>query len=493
MNDPYIPAAANGAAPFTLPHFKAWAAELELDNGEPWIVEPFFCEFVLDYFMGIPENWLLVPEGNSKTTSLGGFAVYLLEYRRRAGIPWAASSRDQAEIGYRQAEGFVYSSPRLKSFLKCQEGYRRIKNLLDGGRIQVFAADDGTGDGVIPTDAFLDELHRHKSLKLYRTWSGKLWKRGAQMATISTAGEPGSEFEETRQKIRKTTPVVESGPCFTHCRSERLVLHDWSVPEDADVEDIELVKAANPFSGVTIESLREKRNSPTMTLAHWRRFSCNLPTREDASAITEAEWDMARVADGIPDGVPRWAGLDVAWKRDTTALVPFWWRDDEYRLFDKPVILEPPRDGNSLKPKLIKEALKAEHERGPIEVLVMDTSRAEDIAAWAEEELGCEVVDRQQSDSLAVMDYERWMEALRHGWLKHTGDPGLRQHVLNAIARLLPKGQTRFDRPKVSRAVGHELARLRVIDALTAASMVHCVAVAEHAEIEAPEPWVMVA
>jgi hypothetical protein len=43
------------------------------------------------------------------------------------------------------------------------EGYRRIKCLRSGGRIQVFAADDRTGDGVF-TLALLDELHRHRDL-----------------------------------------------------------------------------------------------------------------------------------------------------------------------------------------------------------------------------------------------------------------------------------------------------------------------------------------
>ena len=493
MSEPYIPKAANGAAPFTLDHFKAWAYELELDNGEPWIVEPFFGAFLGDYFAGIPECWLVVPEGNTKTTSLAGLAIYLLEYRRRAGIPWAASSRDQAEIGYRQAEGFVLGSKRLKSFMKCQEGYRRIKNLDTAGRIQVFAADDNTGDGIIPTDAFLDELHRHRSLKLYRTWSGKLGKRGGQLATISTAGEPGGEFEETRARIRKSTPVVERSSCFTRCRSDRVVLHDWAVPEEGDVEDLALVKAANPFSGITIESLRAKRESPTMTLSHWRRFACNLPTRADEAAITEAEWYAAKTDEHIPEGLPKACGLDVAWKWDTTALVPFWWRDDEYRLLGPATILEPPRNGSMLDPERVKKALRDEHAKGPIHTLVMDTSRAEDIASWAESELGCTVVDRGQSNSFAIDDYDRFMEALRQGWLKHTGDQGLTEHCLNAIARTLEYGDTRFDRPKQARQVTNEAARRRVIDALTAAAMVHSVAVADNATVEAPEPWVMVA
>lgn len=470
---------------FTVEHFREWALRLTLDSGEPWVVEPFFERFVEDYFAGVPECWLLVPEGNTKTTSLAGLGVYLLEHRSRASIPWAASSRDQAEIGYRQAEGFVLGSPRLRALMKCQEGYRRIKNLETGGRIQIFAADDGHADGIIPTDAFLDELHRHKDLRLYRTWRGKLEKRGGQIATISTAGEPGSEFEETRELIRQSVPVVERRPGFVLCRSEQIVLHEYAVSEDDDVEDMDVVKRANPFSGITVESLARKRSTPTMTLAHWRRFVCNLATRSTSAAVSEVEWFAARADEGIPEGEPIWAGLDVAWKWDTTALVPLWWRDSEFRLLGRATILEPPRDGSSLDPNLVERALLDLHARNPLHTVVMDTNRAEQLAEWIRSEIGAEVVDRGQGNQFAVMDYERFTEALRKGWLRHTGDPGLTRHVLNAVARMLPGGGSRFDRPHGSRR-GVAAQDRRVIDALVAAAMVHSTAVAEFDAPPAP-------
>src|SRR6185312_12392916 len=422
--------------------------------------------------------WLIVPEGNSKTTSLAGLALYLLEHRVSASIPWAASSREQAEIGYRQAEGFVFRSARLNAAaggpLKCQEGYRRIKNVVNGGRMQVFAADDKTGDGVIPTDAFLDELHRHRNMRLYRTWRGKLEKRGGQIATISTAGEPGAEFEETRERIRQSTPVVERHAGFVHCRSEQIALHEWAVSEGGDVDDMLVVEEANPFSRITVEALAAKRSSPTMTVQHWRRFVCNLPTRSGAAAIEEGEWFAAATSDEIPEGVPVWLGLDVAWKWDTTALVPLWWQSSERRLLGAATILEPPRDGTSLDPNLVERALIAVNDRNPLHTVVMDESKAEQLAEWISSEFGCRVVSRQQSNKFAADDYTKFMEALRLGRLKHSGDAGLTRHALNAVARVLPYGDARFDRPSQTREGGEQ--DRRVIDALTAASMVHAVA-----------------
>src|SRR5262249_32583386 len=150
-----------------------------------------------------------------------------------------------------------------------------------GPQIQVFAADDRTGDGVIPTMAIVDELHRHQDLRLYRTWRGKLDKRGGQIVAISTAGEPGGEFEDAREQIRQSATSVTRRGSFVRATSAQLVLHEWAVPHKGDVEDLREVKRANPFSGVTLAALKLKRRSPTMTLQHWRRMNCNLPTRAE--------------------------------------------------------------------------------------------------------------------------------------------------------------------------------------------------------------------
>lgn len=465
------------AAPFTLDHFREWSRELILDNGEPWVLEPFQEAFVSDVLDGFVEAWLVVPEGNGKTTLVAGLALYHCEHTSDAWVPVGAASRDQARIIYRQAAGFVRRTPRLKEVFRCYDGYRRIQHRENGAQIEVFAADDRTSDGVIPTLCLVDEPHRQRDLSLYLTWSGKLDKRNGQIIAISTAGEPGSEFETTRERMRQRASETTRDGAFGRFATETSVLHEWALPEGGDPEDMPSVKAANPFTGVTLETLRKKRARPTMTLHHWLRFVCNLPTRGDNAAIQEAEWFAAKTDERIPPSEPVWVGLDVAWKWDTTAAVPLWVRDSNYRLFGPAKVLVPPRDGTSLDPNLVERALVEIHERNPIHTVVMDTSRAEQLGTWIEAEFGATVVDRSQSNAFAAQDYERFMEALRNGWIQHAGDPGLTQHALNAIARVLPYGDARFDRPSQTRQGGEQ--DRRVIDALTAASMVHALAAVE--------------
>lgn len=472
--------------PFEFEHFEAWSRRLVLDNGEPWVLEDFQAAFVADVFEGRPQNLLIVPEGNGKTTLTAGLALYGLRFAPDALIPVAASSRDQARIMYRQAKGFLRRSKLDEPGFSFEafDGYRRVDLRVPGrtkrgeiaGSIEIHAADAGTADGIIPFPfGFIDELHRHRTQDLWRTWTGKLGKRSAQLVGISTAGESGAEFEQMREQIRQETPIAVLRPGFVLCRSDQMVLHEYALEEGADPDDMGAVKRCNPLESITVETLAAKRKSPTMSLAHWTRFTCNLSTRSVSAAISEREWHDAATAEKIPEDADVWVGLDVGWRWDTTAMVPFWWRDEGYRLFAPAEIVEPPRDGSSTDPQAIRDTFERLQGQYRISTVVMDMSRAEDLAGWFSTELGLQVIDRAQTNKPQTEDFERFMEGLRSGVLMHSGDAGLRRHALNAVVRLLPDGGAKFARvSEVRNSPGQEQ---RVIDGLVAAAMVHSFAV----------------
>lgn len=486
--------------PFTLPHFELYARRLILDSGDPWPIEDWQLDIVGDILSGFREVWVLIPEGNGKTTLMAGFALYHLDFTPSPWVPIGAASRDQAEILFGQAAGFVERTPGLDARqsangrFKVFEGYRKIMSTVNGGRgLKVYAADKATGDGVIPTLCLVDEPHRHKDLGLYRTWKGKLKKRNAQIVAISTAGEPGTDFEKTRDKIRdQAKERTYLNKCHLRAVGNGIVMHEFKVPKPDQVRDLDLVALANPLW--TEAELRDKLESPTLDFGEdWLRLTCNIPARSSKAAVSEQDWDRAETREEIPEGAPVWVGADFAWLLDTTAVIPLWMKSPEERLFGDPIILEPPRDGTMLDPQEVKNAFEQIHERNPIEVVVMDRSKAEDTALWLENELGVQVVIATQAPSEAAVQYERFMEALRGGaagreqsrapWIRHTGHPGFREHVMNAIARKLPGDKYRFDRPSPSRNAAKQ--DQRVIDALTAASMVHATAAASPQKPEA--------
>jgi phage terminase large subunit-like protein len=470
--------------PFTVEHFRAWSGRLVLSSSAGFELEAFQAAFLEDVFGGFRECWLVLPEGSGKSTLIAALALYHVRFRAEGWVPVAASSRDQATVLYRQAAGFVQRTPGLAEEFRLHPGYRRIHCVPTGSGVQVYAADAGVNDGIIPSLCVVDELHRHRDLSLYRLWVGKLSKTpGSQMLAISTAGEVGGEFEALREEFRLAAAGVERDGAFLRAAGESSVLHEYALEDDADPDDLAAVKRANPFSGVTVETLREKRAAPSWTAAHWARFTCNRPGRPDEAAISEAEWAAARTEREIPPGERVYAGLDVGWKLDTTALVPLWFESESFRLLGPATVLEPPRDGTMLPADAVRAAIADLHARNPIAALVMDPSFAADVAQWAADELGLDVVERPQGNAYAVADYQAFTAALRSGHLFHSGDPALTRHVLNAVARVLPGGGVRFDRPRQSRAAS--LQPGRVIDALVAAAMVHGT-MAGHVEVEEP-------
>lgn len=481
------PGKAAEPEPFTVEHFKLWVErnELTLEDGQDWVLEDFHLLLVDDILARVDvqvsagrlapplfrEGWALIPEGNTKTTLFGGVGLYCEDFAPSPWIPLGAASRDQAEIMFGQAQGFVERSKQMQKRFRVYEGYRKIKHLKNKGRgLKVYAADAGTGDGVIPFPiALVDEPHRAKDMSLYRLWKGKLGKRGASIWTLSTAGEPGSEFELMREKIRNQAEERDYDGCHLRAVGNNLVYHEWMVPKIDQARDLEVVKQANPFSGITLETLRDKLESPTLDFGtDWLRLTCNIPTRSSNVAIPESDWDRQET-DERPEGkVPVIVGADFAWLEDTTAIVPLWERDKGFRLWLDPVILEPPTEG-MLDVEEVKQAFTDLNEAYEIVAVVMDRARAEDIAQWLARELNLLVITRPQTNEFAAKDYEAVMKGLREHTVWHTGDRTFRQHAMDATSARILGDKRRFDRPSSKRKTSDR--RRIVIDALTAASM----------------------
>ncbi len=450
-----------------------------------------------DVFAGFPEIWLVWPEGSGKTTFLALFALYYGDYTPSAMIPIAASSREQAEIMYRQAEGLIARSPELAGRFRAYDGYRRVKCERTGGRIQVYAADDRTGDGIIPGGlALVDELHRHRDLRLYRTWKGKLEKRGAQIVTISTAGEPGGEFEDARSRIKQTADEVTTGRggCHTRAAGESIVLHEFAVPEVRLAEDMDVVARANPRPEVTAEVLRRKRDSPTMTREHWLRFVCNIATLTGGSAIMPEDWD--RLAESKPEWSEdawRCQFLDLGWKIDTSAGGVLVWESETRRIVTGIQVIEPPVDEADvvagilrrqldfgadmvvLDPSAGAEQMVQQLEKGQHPLQTDDDVRCEHgLPPLADTRVGVlEFVAHSQDNAPMSQAAQRLDEALRNGWLIHDGDRTLRRHVLNAVARSLGEAKWKFDRPAGAKG---ERRKEYPIDALTGLLIGHNIA-----------------
>jgi hypothetical protein len=508
--------------PFTVEHFRVWGSRLVYDDGGQRDPEDWQLDFGREVFRGISapylrsdwavrEAWLLVPEGNGKTTFVSLLCLYCAEWSIRPWIPVGASTRPQAKTLYTQAKGFVQDTPGLSRGFECMDGYLSILPLdyrtgerRPGRGIEITPWDPSSNDGVIPWPIFVcDELHRHPDMSLWRLWKGKARKRRAVGVGISTAGAPGEEFEESRDKVRQGCRRIRKQHGGTLYRGSYMAMWEYRLADPEKANDPVAVAAVNPLSLVTAEVMAEELESPTLDFGEFKRLKCNIPSRSSWAAITDEEWAAARLDVSaaeqaeMMEGQRCDAGLDLGWKIDTTALVAELTLP-EFKLLDEAQVAVPPRDSTSLHPDRVKELLYWRMERNPIDTLVMDMTDGEDVAAWAADELGIDVVDRPKGNDLAVVDYKHFMRDLRAHepqWkiveVKVPGAkyprkvrqrllplrivrscPLLTRHSMNAVARRLPRGDIRFDRPTSSRGSVRKQ-DTRVIDALDAAGMVN--------------------
>jgi phage terminase large subunit-like protein len=264
-------------------------------------VEPFQKRMLKHHFDGTRELIILVPKKNGKTTLLAALALFHIQEVPEAECVIGASSRDQAGILFRQAQRLVQRA-ELEEF-RVLPGYREVRYGL--GRLRVLAADAATADGVIPTLALVDELHRHPSGDLYGVFRDGLGPRNGRMITISTAGaRMESPLGELRAKAH-ALPNFRRVGCRNEASSsdDAFVWIEWCLLDTDDVADISLVEKANPASWVTKAWLTERHNSPTTTPGQWMRFACGIWTEGDDPWVEPANWDRLAVDIGrIEDG-----------------------------------------------------------------------------------------------------------------------------------------------------------------------------------------------
>ena len=311
------------------------------------VVEPFQRMMLADYFAGVRSSLVIIPKKNGKTTLLGALAIFHLLSTPDADCVIAAASREQAGIMLRQIHGFIRRSPELRKRLDVTQRVISYERL--GGTIRVLASDVDTVDGAIPTLALIDELHRHKHPDVYGVLRDGLGPRQGQLITISTAGDDENSPLGVMRAKAYAAPGLERDGAHRYVKTADFTLHEWALEPDADRDDLELVKTANPASWQTVAELRKRQQDPSMMPWQWARFACGIWMAGEESAISEKDWRACADPDSdLPPGTPGvLIGLDLSDKWDTTAFVPIA-KIDGRAVVGKPTILVPPQDGTAL-------------------------------------------------------------------------------------------------------------------------------------------------
>lgn len=423
--------------PQELRDFAEFCSELTLDTGRPFVVEPFQRTILADYFGGATQTLVILPKKNGKSTLVAALALYHLLTTSNAEGYIAASSREQAGIILQQARKFIRSAPDLDRLFDTKA--REIVNLEDEGFVKVLAADVDTADGVIPTLAVVDELHRAKSTDLMGVFRDGLGPRDGRMITISTAGEDvESALGRMRAKAYLMPGVVREGPYrYARSRDGQWVMHEWALDDHADVHDMAVVKAANPASWHSEESLRRRHDDPSTTGAQWLRFACGIWALSEDPFITAEEWDACCDPDcRVESDRDCVVAVDVGRKKDSSAVVAAQ-AQGELVVLEAHVLS--PAPGRPVAVADTRAEVRRLDRRLRVERVRYDPHQFQESAELLEED-GLLMEEVPQTDVRMAPASSTLLELVRAGRLRHDGDPVLREHVLSAVASETDRG-----------------------------------------------------
>lgn len=423
-------------APAELDRFARFCEQvLTTEDGDPLQLHPFQRKMLADLFAGCRETLILVSKKNGKSTILGALALYHLCSTPDAECVIAAASRDQASIMLRQAQGFIRRSPHLPERLVVKQ--REIVHKTLAGRIRILASDVDTADGVIPTLALVDELHRHKSADLYGVFRDGLGPRNGLMVTISTAGDSEDSPLGLLRAKAHAMPGVKRKGAYRHGRHEGFALHEWALEPDQDREDLKLVKQANPAPWQTIEALRQRRDSPSMTPWQWARFACGVWGLGSEPAFDRELWNSLGNGETIAEGRLITLGFDGSRRRDATALVA----TDVERghqmvvgAWERPVGAD---EDWEIPEDEVNQTVDYAFDRWVVWRLYADPPYWESaLDHWAAT-YGEDKVVRWWTNRLKAMAFalRAWVGDWREGVLSHDGDELLARHIANSVRR----------------------------------------------------------
>lgn len=296
---------------------------LVLESGERMMLHPYEREIVAEHFDGARRVVVIIGKKNGKTSLMAALALFHLQTVVNPSIFIAAAARDQATIIFQQAAGFVERS-NLDGVFKVQKGYRRV--ILHGkpGELKVLAGDYDTAEGQIPTLALIDELHVHRSMALTTSLYLGLVPRDGQMMIISTAGSravsPLGLLRNEHHELPSFKRDHERKKNYATSEDGTLVWHEWCLDPTEDIEDMAVVKKANPAPWHTEQGLREFRAG--VTTGEWMRFACGIWTEGENPWIEPRMWDdMAVEGLQIPDDSAVVLGLYAGLREQDSSIV----------------------------------------------------------------------------------------------------------------------------------------------------------------------------
>lgn len=444
--------------------------------GKPMRLDPFQKKFIRDVYdnpAGTRVGILSIARKNGKSALIAGIMLAHLvgpEARLNSQIVSGARSRKQAAVVFNLAAKMVQLSDRLRPLIRVVPSGKTLHGLTWNTEYQALAAEAGTAHGLSPVLAIHDEMGQVRGefdafIEAIETAQGAY--DDALQLIISTQAPNDADMLSIRidDAVRSEDPTV--------------VCHVYTAPEDADLNDPEAWRAANPALG-TFRSLVEITNKAAEAARmpsvenSFRNLYLNQRVTRFTPFVSPSVWKACAgpVDLGVFKRRPVYGGLDLSLTTDLTSLVlvaeeddllhvlPIFWTP-EATLTDRSKRDRAPYDA-WVRDGFMKATPGPAVEYGFVARDIAQITEGMDVRKIGFDRHRMKILEGELERMGVVLPFEPFGQGFvsmapaidaaeidfLHGRVRHGGHPVLTMCAANAVVTLDPAGNRKLDKAK---------------------------------------------
>lgn len=385
---------------------------------------------------GVDAAVLQTPRGNGKSSlggALGTWGVYDDDETGSPQVPIVATTIGQAiRSCYGVAVSMIRAEPELmrRSLIYTGIATPRVNVPFNGGEMFPISNDPDGLQGLDYTLAVVDEI----GFQPWDSWDSLRLAAGKRERSLAVGlGTPGVDRDNALWQLRKLVKDGASLPGFRY--------REFSAPEGCSVDDRDAWRAANP--AIKAGFLRESALETDLGITPEGRFRAFRLGQwvEGVDSWLGANggiiWENLTNPFEFSDTARMYVGIDIALKRDTSAVVTLQRRPDGR--YHAACRIWTPTEDRPVDVTDIMQYLRDLTDRYNVEAISYDP-RFFDVPAKMLEDEGLPVFEVPQSLERMTAAIGSLYEAILGSNLTHDGDEAFARQVLNAVPRFNERG-----------------------------------------------------
>ncbi|MCF6370972.1 terminase large subunit [Rhizobium halophilum] len=282
--------------------------------------------------------FLMLPRGNRKTSIAAAWALLHTvgpEARQAGQAIFAASDREQAGIGFKEAANIVREDKRLVRATRIYDAHNSAKKIIsrqNKAELLAVSSDGAAQHGKTPSFVLVDEIHAWKGRELWEALKSGMAKVPDTLMIIATTAGRGQETIgfELYDYARKVATGEIDDPSFLPIIFEAEPGDDWR-DEDVWHKVNPGLKHGFPDLGGLRTMAREAEHRPAERFA-FQQYHLNVWQAASRDPLFDmAVYDAGHDPNfdlGDLEGLPCYLGVDLSRSGDLTAIVAAFRHED---------------------------------------------------------------------------------------------------------------------------------------------------------------------